>query len=147
MSTTSDQLARQRDLVAWFEIPAVNFDRAVQFYRNGLALQVQVVLFNGVRHGILHSRFSVPRGAIVESSEASCGAGTVIFFRSQYDISSTLEHAAIAGGKIVMPKTLIKDEVAVGASRIPFTLIDNNIGYMAKLLDTEGNMIAVYGNT
>lgn len=147
MSTSLDKITQQREVIAWFEIPAINFDRAVEFYRAGLSFKVQVIILNGIRHGIVRNRFSDARGAIVESGYSGTGTGPTLFFRSQYDVSLTLSNVVEAGGQVVTAKTLIKDSAGEGLTRIPFTLIDNRIGYFAKFKDSEGNLVAIYGNS
>lgn len=147
MSTSLNRITNNRELVAWLEIPAVDFDRAVSFYRNGLSLQIQVIIMNGIRHGILRNQLADAKGAIVEATESSEGKGPVIFFRSRYDISLTLENITASGGSVIIPKTLIRNFLGKENSRIPFNLIDHKTGYFATCLDSEGNKIAIYGNS
>ena len=147
MSTSLDKITQQREVIAWFEIHASNFERAVEFYRTALSFKVQVIILNGTRHGIVRNRFSDARGAIVESATCGGETGPTLFFRSQYDVSLTLSNVVGAGGEVVMAKTLIKDSAGEGMTRIPFTLIDNRIGYFAKFKDSEGNLVAIYGNS
>lgn len=147
MSTSLDKITQQREVIAWFEIPASDFERAVEFYRNALSFKVQVILLNGVKHGIVRNRFSDARGDIVEAPTRISEGGPVLFFRAQYDVSLTLSNVVTAGGEIIVPKTLITDSIGTGQTRIPLTHIDNRIGYFAKFKDSEGNHIAIYGNS
>lgn len=147
MSNSSDRIIHEREIIAWFEIPAVDFERAVQFYRLALGFKVDVILLNGIKNGIIRNRYSDARGTIIEASSSSVGAGPILFFRAQFDVSLTLANVADAGGKILTPKTLIKDSIGGGSTRIPHTLIDNRIGYFGVFLDSEGNKVAVYGNS
>src|SRR3989344_6819137 len=119
MSAKPDNITHDRDVVAWFEIPAVDFDRAIGFYRIGLNQDIQVMMLNGVRHGIIRNRAGDARGAIVETENPPNGSGPVIYFRSPFDVSFTLTNIESAGGKIIIPKTLIKDSVGDGSTRIP----------------------------
>ncbi len=64
-----------------------------------------------------------------EEYKPSATDGPLIYFNSQSgDISDELTRVVGAGGKILKDKTLISEET----------------GYMAVVLDTEGNRIALY---
>jgi predicted enzyme related to lactoylglutathione lyase len=55
--------------------------------------------------------------------------GTLIYFTAfSGDLADELSRVEAAGGKALMPKTLINEEV----------------GYMAMFLDTEGNRVALH---
>jgi len=54
--------------------------------------------------------------------------GAVIYLNGNPDLSVPLGKIEEAGGHVVMPKTLINDE----------------IGYMAFFIDTEGNKVALH---
>lgn len=136
-----------QDVIAWFEIPALDFDRAVRFYRNAVSLNIQVIELNGQKHGIIHNRYSTPKGTIVESEKSNDGKGPVLFFRAGSDISLMLESITKNGGTIVTPKTLIRNMSPDGTSRIPLNLIDHRLGYFTTFLDTEGNLAALYSNS
>lgn len=147
MSTSLDNIYHKRDIIAWFEIPALNFERAVKFYRESLSLQVQVIEFNSIRHGVIRNRHSAPKGSIVEQTEVKTGGGPLLYFRAEYDVSTTLENIRIAGGKVLKEKTLIRDQINGIFSIVPFNLIDDNVGYYAIFEDTEGNVSAIYNNS
>jgi len=147
MSTSLDNLYHKRDIIAWFEIPAINFERAVKFYRESLALQVQIIEFNSTKHGVIRNRHSTPKGSIVEREIVNSGVGPFIYLRATYDVSTTLENIRNAGGKVIKGKTLIRDQINGISSKVPFNLIDNNVGYFAVFEDTEGNVLAIYNNS
>jgi predicted enzyme related to lactoylglutathione lyase len=55
------------------------------------------------------------------------GAGALLYLNANPDVNVILDRVPIAGGKILVPKTLIGDD----------------LGYYAFILDTEGNRIAL----
>jgi predicted enzyme related to lactoylglutathione lyase len=56
-------------------------------------------------------------------------AGVLIYYTAKSgDLDNELSRVETAGGKVLQPKTLIKED----------------IGYMAVFLDTEGNRIALH---
>lgn len=122
-----------KNVVGWFEIPVQDMDRAIKFYetvfdfkldRNNMG-PLDMAWFPMVENGIgaagslvYHEEFYKP------SSE-----GALVYFTSQAgDLSVELARVEDAGGKILVPRTLIKED----------------IGYMAAFIDSEGNRIALH---
>ena len=115
--------------VNWFEIPAANFDRAVKFYSSVLDVQ-------------LHSEEMMGNKMAFFPGEGVCGSicagegykpsadGTMVYLNGGKDLSTPLARVEAAGGKILLPKTKITDE----------------IGYMAIFMDTEGNKVAFHSS-
>jgi predicted enzyme related to lactoylglutathione lyase len=70
-------------------------------------------------------------GALVKSPMHTPGAdGPKIYLNGNPDLGEALGKIEAAGGQVTMPKTLIDEET----------------GYMAFFIDTEGNMIALHSN-
>ncbi|HEU4718505.1 MAG TPA: VOC family protein [Bacteroidia bacterium] len=131
-------------MIAWFEIPASDFEKTVSFYSRILETPVEVHVFNNQRHGIFVHRPGQIGGSIVESEPAEKRNGPVLFFRVRDDISSVLDRVEACGGKIIMPRTLIRNIGEDKRSVIPRNLIDQKIGYYAVFEDPEGNRMALY---
>jgi predicted enzyme related to lactoylglutathione lyase len=126
-------MEHKNNAVGWFEIPVTDMERAVRFYERvfGLILErhtmgsLDMAWFPGVQTGLGAS------GSLVHSPEfyKPSENGTLIYFTAHSgDVSKELSRAECAGGKVVLKKTLISDE----------------IGYMGVMLDTEGNRIALH---
>ena len=111
----------------WFEIPASDFDRAVQFYETILAIEIQKNDFGNLKMGIFpHADF----GAAVcwgDHYKPSDG-GVVIYLDADPDLLEIQGRIEKAGGKILQAKKHISDEH----------------GYMALFQDSEGNRLALY---
>jgi uncharacterized protein len=117
-----------QNAINWFEIPSVDFDRAVQFYSDILAQPVRRDEFMGVPHGMFASDEHGVGGAIVKSSDhQSSKNGVVIYLNAGRDIDGILSRVEPAGGQVVTPKISIGEQ-----------------GYMALMLDTEGNKIGLH---
>jgi hypothetical protein len=56
--------------------------------------------------------------------------GTKVYFNGNPDLADALSRVEGAGGQITMPKTLI----------------DENTGYMAFFIDTEGNSVGMHSS-
>jgi predicted enzyme related to lactoylglutathione lyase len=123
----------KHNVVGWFEIPVKNMDRAMKFYgavfgfklsRNKLG-PLDMAWFPYVEGSIGST------GSLVylpESYKPSPDGVLIYFTAFSGDVAVELSRVEAAGGKVVMPKKLISDE----------------IGYMGLFLDTEGNRIAVH---
>ena len=120
------------NMINWFEIPVMEFDRAQKFYENILGGKIQKQEFGNYLMGFLPVQSTGDlTGAIV------CGEGYVptekgvlIYLNGGDDLNIVLSRVEKAGGKVVVPKTLINQD----------------IGYFATFLDTEGNKIALHSS-
>lgn len=117
------------NLINWFEIPANDIDRAVKFYSEVLNSEIQQQEMMGIKMAFFSMEGDGVGGSICsgEGYEPST-TGTKIYLNGGEDLSEPLSRVESAGGKIVMPKTKINDE----------------IGYMAMFIDSEGNNIAFH---
>ena len=124
------------NMISWFEVPVIDMDRAKKFYETVFNVKITINDFGGVLMGWFPPAEDITApgisGSLVKSEGnyiPSATHGTVVYFNSQSgDISDELIRVEAAGGKILQDKTLISNE----------------IGYMAQVLDTEGNRIALY---
>ena len=122
-------------MISWFEVPVLDMDRAKKFYETVFNVEISVNDFGGVLMGWFPPAEdnTAPgiSGSLVLHKDyiPSATDGTLVYFNSQTgDINDELTRIETAGGKILRPKTLISEE----------------IGYMAVILDSEGNRIALY---
>jgi len=116
--------------IHWFEIPAIDLDRAFAFY--------QIILNNHVRKGTFgHSEivlFDVPfetgeavGGSIVvrEDLKPTCD-GSILYLNTFGKLSEAVSKVENAGGKVLGP------------------FIDlGKFGYSAIIMDSEGNKIGL----
>jgi predicted enzyme related to lactoylglutathione lyase len=112
----------------WFEIPSTDFDRAVNFYSTVLGRPLQTMDFNGTPNGIFpYESGKGIGGAVVHDDNYKPSAESFIIYlnaHSESDLDAMLERVSEAGGQVLMPKTHIGDP-----------------GYIALILDTEGNRV------
>ena len=116
--------------INWFEIPATNFDRAINFYNTVLGAPMQHVgEMAGNKMAFFPTEGQAVGGAVVAGEGYTPNAnGTLVYLNGGEDLSTPLSRVDAAGGNVVMPKTKISDE----------------IGHMAYFFDTEGNKIALH---
>ncbi|HXC05675.1 MAG TPA: VOC family protein [Bacteroidia bacterium] len=139
----------QARIMSWYEIPACDFDKAVEFYSRGLGLKIERRVFGDIYYGVIQDGNNGIPGAIVKSQATVTVAereGPVLFFKV-YDMSETLRNIKTLGGTVLKEKSLIRNQLENGTSVIPNTLIDNSLGYYALFRDPEGNKMALYSNS
>ena len=122
----------QRNVVGWFEIPVADMDRAIKFYETVLNLKLE-------RHNMGELDMAwFPSGDLPGSPGTlvhhkdfykPSSDGVLIYFTAQSgDLSNELSEVESAGGKVLMEKKLISED----------------IGYMGLFIDSEGNRIAIH---
>lgn len=118
----------------WFEIPVTDFDRAKAFYESILEFQMPVTTMDKATMGFLLYDFKNQKvgGAIVHDPEflQPSASGTLVYLNCNPDLQMVLERVEKAGGKILNQKELISEE--------------QNLGFWALILDTEGNRLGLH---
>ena len=114
-------------LISWVEIPAANFDRAVEFYNSALNLNLYKQDFGKEKMAC----FPTGEGAISFAPDFKPSEnGVLVSFTAPDSIDETLARVEKNGGKTIIPKTKIEAE---------------GHDYFATCLDSEGNRIGLYG--
>ena len=119
--------------ISWFEIPANDLDRAQKFYEAifGISLIPMDLPNMKMRMFPIDDPMTGIGGAIVNSGGFHCPSstyGTLIYLNGNPDVQQVLDKVTDAGGTIVLPKTEISPEY----------------GFMAIIVDTEGNRIGLH---
>jgi predicted enzyme related to lactoylglutathione lyase len=119
--------------ISWFEIPTTDIDRATKFYESIFAATFYPLDLDNIKMRMfpVDSMTESVGGALVYSGDfhqPSDTLGPLIYLNADPDLQIVLDRVEAAGGKILVPKTQISPEY----------------GYMAVLLDTEGNRIALH---
>ena len=132
--------------ITWFEIPVEDLDRAITFYTNVLVIKIEKNKFLKLEYGVFNRDINTIKGALVKKENHQAGTGIVLFFYV-IDLSESLKNVEQYGGKVLIEKTLLKQQTEEGFLAIKQNLIDNNIGYYAEFIDCEGNKICLYSNS
>jgi predicted enzyme related to lactoylglutathione lyase len=130
--------------IVWFEIPVKNLDRAITFYAQLLKITITKHTLYQTIYGIFDKDNTAISGALKVNPDM-VGKGVTIFFFVNV-LSDALDTAVACGGKIVLEKTLLKQVDKHGKTMLAHNLIDNQVGYYAEILDSEGNQIALYSH-
>jgi predicted enzyme related to lactoylglutathione lyase len=118
--------------ISWFEIPTIDLERAAKFYET--IFDISLIVFDTpqirMRMFPIESPMNIG-GSLVYNKDfykPSSTDGPLIYLNGNPDVQNILDRVEEAGGKIMVPKTQISPEH----------------GYMAVILDTEGNRIALH---
>ncbi len=113
----------------WFEIPATEFERACKFYQDIFDINLVEEEMDGLRMGLFpHDKTSVS-GAIIHGMDFKpSNEGSIVYLNGGDNLATVLSKVEGAGGKVIIPKTHLGDE----------------IGYIAHFIDTEGNRVGIH---
>jgi len=117
------------NMISWFEIPAVDFARAVGFYKGILGVEIHEIDMFGQKMGMMPSDGENVSGAIVHGDDYKPSAdGVTAYLNGGDDLTGVLDKVEANGGTVIVPKTQISEEM----------------GYFAMFLDSEGNKLGLH---
>ena len=125
-------MEHKNNAVGWFEVPVVDMERAISFYETVFETKLE-------RHAM--GELDMAWFPMVEGGTGTMGSlvyhkvwytpsqnGVLVYFTAHSgDLENELSRVEAAGGKVLMPKHAIGE-----------------YGFMAVVLDTEGNRIALH---
>jgi predicted enzyme related to lactoylglutathione lyase len=117
-----------KDFINWFEIPAIDFVQAVNFYNHifGIEMVQNVTDVNSM--AIFPVTTGIGGAVIAGPGSIPSDTGTLIYLNGGNDLQEVLSKVKEAGGRVVMPKTLINKDA----------------GYFAIFIDCQGNKLALH---
>ena len=117
-----------RTVIDWFEIPASDFDRAVKFYESVLKVQLHHEAADDILSAVFPYEGDAPSGAVVFNPQFQPSTqGAVVYLGTDGDLNGALKRVTAAGGTVILPKTSVGDP-----------------GYIALIIDTEGNKVGLH---
>jgi len=127
-SASFKQHPKLKDYVSWFEIPAFDLVRAATFYNTIYNMQMEVVDNGDFRMAYFPADKGIG-GALIQGPGCyPSDAGVLIYLNAGNDMDSILGRIELAGGRIIMSKTLIGEQS----------------GFFALFIDSEGNRLALH---
>ena len=116
-----------QNAIHWFEIPALDMDRAVKFYNQVLGYTMAPFSMYNCTMAMFPCESGVG-GAICKQENVQPSAqGSIVYLDCGPDLSVALSKVEPAGGKILMPKAAIGEH-----------------GFIALFLDSEGNKVGLH---
>jgi len=123
----------KNNVVGWFEIPVENMERAITFYEKVLDFKMtrnqmgplDMAWFPWIEDGL-----GTPGSLVFHEEFYKPSTDGVLIYLTAHsgDLENELSRVEKAGGKVLQPKTKISDEY----------------GFMALIIDSEGNRIALH---
>ena len=119
--------------ISWFEIPSSDLARATKFYETifGISLAPMDMPSIKMRMFPVDDPMNGIGGAVVDSGgfhKPSATDGPLVYLNGNPDVQKVLDKVEKAGGSIMVPKTEISPDY----------------GFMAVIIDTEGNRIGLH---
>ena len=121
------------NVVGWFEIPVNDMDRAIAFYESLFDFKLNRMQMGTQEMAMFPALADAAGtgGALIydpENYKPSSDGIQIYFTTATGDLSEDLKRVEAAGGKTILPKTLITED----------------IGYFAIFIDSEGNKISLH---
>lgn len=114
--------------ISWFEIPAINFERARHFYEQTFGIELHLEEKPEFKMGIFpHPDPGVGGCITAGKGYQPSAAGSIVYLYAGDDLAQALARAVNLGGKVIMPKTSIGEH-----------------GYIALFKDCEGNTVGLH---
>lgn len=126
-------MTSKENTLNWFEISVADIARAKKFYETIFGIDMPEQEMMGMKMAFFPAEDMNGKvsGSLVQSpSHKPSADGAKIYLNGNPGLENALSKVEAAGGKVVMPKTKISDEV----------------GHMAFFIDTEGNNIGLHSN-
>lgn len=124
---------KENNAINWFEIPATDLQRAKTFYQTIFGIddmEEMEMMGNKMAFLPFEDGNGKVSGALVQGEGYKPTVdGALVYLNADPNMEAA-DKIESAGGKILMPKTHIGD----------------NIGYMAVFIDSEGNRMALHSN-
>ena len=119
--------------ISWFEIGTSDLNRATKFYETIFGVTLTPLDLDNIKMRMfpLQDMMTQVGGAIVDSGgfhKPSATDGPLVYLNGNPDVQNVLDKVEAAGGKIMVPKTMISPDY----------------GFMAVILDSEGNRIGLH---
>jgi uncharacterized protein len=129
-----EKLSATTNAINWFEIPMIDSARAKKFYENVFEIEMKFIEMMGFEMVFFPSSDNMEgkvSGALVKGAMHKPSMdGAIVYLNANPDIQVVLDRIESNGGKILMPRTMVNEQV----------------GYMAFFIDTEGNRVALHAS-
>lgn len=125
----STQSTRQ-NAINWFEIPALDLDRAQAFYAALLGAPLRREVIDGHELAVFSYAETGVGGCLMAGAgvPAPAAEGTLVYLNAGSSIDAVLARVAAAGGRVTTPRMQLPGEM----------------GCFAHIADTEGNRVGLH---
>ena len=130
LPSTRKKTTKLRHYVSWFEIPALDLNRAVAFYNHIYNIEMETTENNGYAMALFPADNGIGGAIVVGEGSTPSETGTLVYLNAGKDLAPILGRVEQAGGRVILDKTLISEED----------------GCFALFIDTEGNKMALHSS-
>ena len=125
---SSKHHARLKNYISWFEVPVYDIHRAAAFYNAIYGIEMEISVNGDFAMAYFPADEGVGGALIAGPGCYPSDTGSLIYLNAGNDLDGVLGRVELAGGRVIMGKTLIN-----AAS-----------GSFALFLDSEGNRLALH---
>jgi len=122
----------KNNVVGWFDIPVTDMERAIRFYEQVFDFKLsrqQIGPLEMAWFPLVEGGLGTPGSLVKSEFHRPSDKGVRVYFTAHSgDVAIEAGRVKAAGGEVLVQRTLIKED----------------IGYMAVILDSEGNQIALH---
>lgn len=129
-SSVNKKKLKAKNYVSWFEIPALDFKQAVNFYNEIFDIEMTQNSTDINAMAFFPETSGIGGAVIAGPGSIPAAIGPLIYLNGGDDLNKVLNKVEKAGGRIIMSKTLISKED----------------GYFAIFIDSQGNKLALHSN-
>lgn len=119
-----------KDFIQWFEIPVLDIKRAVGFYNSIYQIEMETTETPNHAMAFFPAKNGIGGSLIQGQGCITTENGTLIYLNGGKDLNAILSRVETAGGRVIMEKTMINEDA----------------GYFALFIDSEGNKLALHSN-
>ena len=130
VAPTNNDHSLMQNWTNWFEIPATDLARAKKFYDTIFEMETELVDFGDLKMGIFPHKNVGAALCQHEAYKPSETHGVLVHLNANPDLQRVLDRVEAAGGRIIRPKTQISEEY----------------GFMALIVDSEGNRLGLHSD-
>ena len=122
-----------KNAISWFEIGTQDLERAQKFYEEILGIKMTSMDLPNIKMRLfpVEDPASGIGGALVYTDgfhKPSATDGPLVYLNANPDVQAVLDLVPDAGGEVLVPRTPVSQD----------------FGFIAVILDTEGNRIALH---
>ncbi len=118
-----------KNLISIAEIPTADFDRALNFYKAILNIDIETVEMDGLSMGLFPNDGEGVFVQLVHGDDYKPSAeGTTVYLNAGPDLQVVADKVVSNGGEMLVPKTDM----------------GSDMGFFALFMDTEGNKVGLY---
>ena len=120
---------RENNRAVWFDIPVADLDRATEFYKAVLGVDVFQEAFGDIKFSVIEHENGNGGCLVVSPDDITRDGGILLYLNVHNRIRDAVAKVADGGG------TIVEDVHAIGPH-----------GFRAIILDSEGNRVALHSD-